>query len=473
MANPGSDQPLSQLSLRYRVVALTILMLTMTCAWADRTIVSTIGQAIKVDLHLSDAQLGGLNGFAFSISFVVFCLPLARLAERKARPGIIAWCVTIWSIFTSLSGLAGSFLQLLIFRAGVGAAEGGVNPAAYSLISDYFPAEKRASALSIYNLGVPFGTLLGAMLGGVITYEFGWRMAFLFLGLPGIILAILVWLFVREVPRGLSDMLSGRGLQRETAPTIRQTARYLFGFSSARHLLAGLVLQTFVTHGAGAFVAPFFIRAFGLNFAQVGMIIAFAGGLASAIGTFAGGFLADAIAARYGRRWYALIPAIAMATACPFYLIAYNQSSCRLAVIAITIGWMLQYIFFSPLYGAIYTLAEPRMRATTSAIIILLTNVIALLAGAVLVGALIDHFAAGNFSIAGFGSFGATCPGGVAGPAASPAVKLACSAALDQATRKGLTIAALGYGWAAIHFFLAARTIARDLQASRTGMDVA
>lgn len=445
-----------------RVIALVILSLAMTCAWADRTIIATIGQAIKVALKLSDAQLGMLNGFAFSISFLLFALPMAWLAERISRARLIAGVIALWSVFTTLSGAVGSFAQLLICRAGVGIGEAGCGPAAYSLISDYFRTERRASALSIYNIGVPVGTLIGAVLGGIVTQLYGWRAAFFFLGAPGLLVAAIVWFFVPEVPRGLSDRLSGRTAS-ETPSSILDAGKRLVSQATARHLFAAMVLQAFVTHGAGAFNAPFFIRVFHMNYAQAGGIIGLSAGLAGAIGTLIGGFLADHLAAKWGKRWYAYIPALSFCIASPLYVLAYMQSDWRVSVTLITLGGVAQYGFFSPLYASIYSLVDARMRAAANAFIVVVTNLIALLIGSMLIGWIIDHVSGSTFAATGLGSFATSCPGGVPVTGASAAVAHECGVAIGRGTAFGLEIAALGYFWAGIHCWLASRTIVRDL----------
>lgn len=469
--DPQTEDTLVQLSRRRRLVALVILSLAMTCAWADRTIIATIGQAIKVDLRLTDAQLGMLHGFAFSLSFLLFALPMAWLAERMSRARLVAGVVVLWSVFTTLSGRAGSFAQLLVCRAGVGIGEAGCGPSAYSLISDYFRAERRASALSIYNVGVPIGTMIGAAMGGVVTQLYGWRAAFYFLGIPGLAVAALVWFFVPEVPRGLSDRLSGRAREVKTPPKLIDVARRILGQSSARHLFAAMILQAFVTHGAGAFNAPFFIRVFHMNYAEAGGIIGLSAGLAGAIGTMIGGFLADHLAARWGKQWYGYICALSFCLACPLYILAYMQSDWRASVALITIGGVVQYGYFSPLYASIYGLVDARMRAAANAFIVVATNLIALLLGSMFIGWIIDTASASAFSASGLGSFAESCPGGVAPITASAAVSHACRAAIGRGTTLGLEIAALGYLWAGIHSWLASRTIARELDAGEPQRD--
>lgn len=189
----------------YKNTVLWLLVGAYTFNFIDRTIISTIGQAIKVDLQLSDQQLGWLGGLSFALLYTALGIPIARLAERKSRVNIIAISIVIWSAFTALCGTATSYIHLLLYRVGVGVGEAGLSPPAHSLISDYFEPKKRASALSIYAFGIPLGTMFGAMAGGWIAENISWQAAFMMVGLPGVLVAVAIKMFVKEPPRGWSD----------------------------------------------------------------------------------------------------------------------------------------------------------------------------------------------------------------------------------------------------------------------------
>src|ERR1700761_4497154 len=191
----------------YKRTVLTTLTAVYALNFIDRTIVSIIGQPMKESLGITDNQLGLLGGLAFALLYTLLGVPIARLAERVSRVNIIAICITLWSAFTALCGVAPNFTVMLAMRVGVGIGEAGCSPPAHSLISDYYEPQRRASALSVYAFGIPLGGMLGAVAGGWLAKTVGWRAAFMVVGAPGVILAILLKLFVREPPRGASEAI--------------------------------------------------------------------------------------------------------------------------------------------------------------------------------------------------------------------------------------------------------------------------
>ena len=173
----------------YKSAVLTLLLLAYTFNFIDRTIIATIGQAIKVDLKITDTQLGLLGGLSFAVLYTLLGVPIARLAERWNRVSIISLAMVVWSGFTVACGFAGSFVQLLALRVGVGVGEAGCSPPSHSLISDYYEPRRRATALSVYAFGIPLGSMIGAVAGGWLAKTFGWRVAFMAVGAPGLIMA--------------------------------------------------------------------------------------------------------------------------------------------------------------------------------------------------------------------------------------------------------------------------------------------
>ena len=469
----------------YKAAVLGLLLATYTFNFIDRTIIATIGQAIKVDLKLTDTQLGLLGGLYFALLYTLLGIPIARMAERWNRVTIISISLVIWSGFTALCGSAASFAQLALYRFGVGVGEAGCSPPSHSLISDYYEPKKRASALSIYSFGIPLGTMFGAVAGGWLAQEFSWRVAFVIVGLPGIILAALVKLLVKEPPRGHSE-IKERPLEAEDVvlepakPPFSLAAEFseiwavmkvLFGKWPVLHMMLGVTIASFGSYGSNAFVPPYFVRGFGLGLAQVGLVVGLIGGFSAGVGTLVGGFLTD-WAGKRSAKWYALVPAIGLLIATPVYISAYLQPDWKTMALILLVPGIFHYTYLAPTFGVVQNSVEPRRRATATALLFFFLNLIALGGGPVFTGWLIDHLArfhfnhpeastifhalGGAFSDPGAANFNAQCPGGLA-PKGSPAdLAKACHAAMARATQQGIIVSVCFYAWAALHYALAA-----------------
>jgi MFS family permease len=489
----------------YAGLVLSLLMLAYTLNFIDRTIIATIGQAIKVDLKLTDAQLALLGGLSFAILYTVLGVPIARLAERWNRVSIIALALVVWSGFTALCGAATSFAQLLAFRVGVGVGEAGLSPPAHSLISDYFEPKKRASALSVYAFGIPLGSMIGAAAGGWLAQTYGWRMAFVVVGLPGLVMALLLKLLVREPARGRSDPaekpLSPEDLTAQAPRTgIGHELRELGSVTASLfmrwpifNMVMGVTLASFAGYGVGQFSAPYFIRTFGLSYATVGLIFGLIGGLSSGIGTIVGGLVSD-FASRRNAAWYALTPAIGLAIATPIYLFAYTRPEWRSAALILFVPGIFHYTYLGPTFGVIQNVVETRRRATATAVLFLFLNLIGLGGGTYFTGWLIDHFAQFAFThpgahnllgllqgmfagspAHGAATFAAACPGGIAPHGAAARLAASCKSTLITATRGGILVTIFFYAWAAFHYLLASVGLSKELaraQAARTAREL-
>lgn len=449
-------------SERYTRWALILLMLVYTSNFIDRTILSTLGQPIKVDLKISDASLGLLQGFAFAVFYTTLGLPIARVAEHRNRVSVLSVCLVVWSAMTALCGLAQNFAQLLLFRFGVGVGEAGCSPPAHSLIADYFPPAKRSTALAVYSFGIPLGGMIGAVSGGWIAEHMSWRIAFFIVGAPGLILALIARLALREPPRGHSEI--GGALAGST-PSLAAVAKRLFGAPSFRHMTAGVTLISFAGYGVNGFAQPYFIREFHLGLATVGLVFGVIGGVSAGLGTLVGGFVTD-WAGRHDRRWYALVPGIGSLVAMPFYVAAYLAPSWRMAAVLLMLPGVFSYTYLGPTFGVMHNLVEPRMRATATALLFFVLNFIALGGGPFFTGLMSDVLAQHAFTAAHLGQFLTVCPGGV-GPKGGPAALNAlCLATGAHATRWAI-LATYGFGvWGAIHYFIAAIRIRQDLAAA-------
>ena len=477
----------------YRNVVLAFLVLAYTFNFIDRTIVSTINQAIKLDLKLSDTQLGLLGGPAFALLYTLLGVPIARLAERYSRVWIITISLVVWSGFTAVCGLATSFVQLLALRVGVGIGEAGCSPPAHSLISDYFAPRRRATALAIYAFGIPLGAMIGAAFGGWLAKSYGWRVAFMSVGAPGLILALAFILVVKEPRRGLSDPAErapAADMDFSSSPreavwfwselkALGAVGAQLFCKWPVLNIILGLTITSFAGYGGGAFAGPYFIRTFGLDYATAGLILGLGVGLSGGLGTLAGGFISD-WASQHGARWYALTPAIGIALAAPIYILAYRQGDWRVAAVLLMIPGVFVYTYLGPSFAVVQNVVETRQRATAAALLLLFVNIIALGGGPLFTGWIIDQFARFNLNnphahhilqglggVFGSGARGAdftkSCPGGIAPPGAGAAMGARCKVALVAATREGMIVTMSFLIWGAFHYLLASIGLAKQL----------
>jgi predicted MFS family arabinose efflux permease len=481
----------------YKNLVLALLLAAYTFNFIDRTIIATIGQAIKVDLKITDTELGLLGGLSFAALYTVLGIPIARLAERQNRVTIISIALVVWSGFTVACGFAANFVSLLLLRVGVGVGEAGCSPPSHSLISDIYTPGRRASALSVYAFGIPLGAMIGAAAGGWLAQAYGWRIAFMVVGAPGILLALLTKLIIREPARGAADPVERPALAEDvTAQAVTGPARGwlmrefselgavigdLFGHWPVLNMVLGITLTSLGGYGIGQFSPPYFNRAFGLSYAVVGLIFGLIGGVSSGLGTLAGGFVSDR-ASRGGASWYALTPAIGLAIATPIYLLAYTQLDWRLAAVILLLPGLFHYTYLGPTFGVVQNVVETRRRATATAVLFLFLNLIALGGGPLLTGLIIDRLAQSHFADAGLGgglgaallsllrhtpgaamSFAKACPGGAAAHGSGPALAAHCKVALVAATRQGILVTALFYAWGSLHYFLASIGLAKHL----------
>ncbi len=435
---------------------LGVLVVVYVFNFIDRSILTVLSQQIKVEFHLSDFQLGALGGFFFALLYTAFGIPIARLAERHDRVTIIAVATGLWSLMTALCGTATGFWHLALYRLGVGIGEAGCTPPAHSLISDYFPPHKRATALSIYSLGIPFGSLIGTVAGGYLAQDLGWRAAFMVVGLPGLIIAVLLRLTLKDPPRGHSETPSGRPMS--PSPSLLDVFRVVRNKATFGHIAFGGALVSFVGYGGNQFSLTYFLRQFHLDLKTTSFALGITAGLASAIGTLAGGMVTDYLAKR-DKRWYAWTPAIALVVAVPLWLCVLVQDQWTVAIALLLIPGIFQYTYLGPTFGLTHNMVEPRMRASATALLLFVINIIGLGFGPPVVGWLSDVFAAGAYA----GDFAQFCPGGVAMAGADPELKAACLQASADGNRYALMVNALILAWGGFHYYMASRTLRKDV----------
>ncbi|MAT52755.1 MAG: MFS transporter [Porticoccaceae bacterium] len=438
-----------------KVKIIVVLMVVYTFNYMDRVIFASVGEAVKQDLALSDFQLGLLGGLAFAAFYTLFGVPLARVAERVSRVGIIAVCVAVWSAMTALCGTAQTYWQLLMFRMGVGVGEAGFTPTVVSLISDYFPPNRRATAYSVIILAVPLGSFIAASLGGWIVEHYGWRTVFYVIGPPGMLLGLLVWFTLREPPRGHSD---GK-LDTDAVPSMLEVLRYLGRKPAFIHLTLGAALIGFVAYGNNFFLMPFLVRNFALDHAEAGMLLGIILAVSASVGTLSGGLLCD-WAGRRNLQWYAWLPALGLLGSWPFYVLALLQSSLVMAVILMVLGSITFYAFLPTTQTVTQGLVRPKMRASTSALHGLASAMLGLAAGPAFLGFASDLFAQRSFGLAsGGGNFSQICE------ASAPSANFAghCAAATAEGIQYALITASLGLVWAAFHYIRAAKTLKAEI----------
>lgn len=478
-------------SENYKRLVLFLLVVAYTLNFIDRTIIATIGQAIKVDLKISDTQLGLLGGLYFALLYTLLGIPIARLAERFSRVNIITTAIVIWSAFTALCGTAANFATLAAYRFGVGVGEAGLSPPAHSLISDYYPPKTRASALAVYSFGIPLGAMLGAVIGGQMLDHFSWRTAFMLVGIPGVLVAIALRLLVKEPPRGHSEADGGAAAQAKAAASryslgaevreIGGVIATLFGNWPVLNVILGITLVSFAGYGGGQFAPPYFIRAFHLSYGEVGLIVGLVAGLSQGIGTLIGGPLTDRLG-RKGPGWYALAPAIGVTLAFPFHVAVYTAASWQASAMFLLLPGLFAYVYLGPSFGVVQNMVPTHRRATAAAIMLFFVNLIALGGGPPFAGWVIDHFAAFHFAhpnqpgimaaVSHFfavdpASFQTACPGGKAPDGAGAGAAAACGNALVLATRQGIITAYAVSLWGAFHYLLASFGLKRAMAKAR------
>jgi len=436
---PETDTVVS-FSDSYRRYALGLLTVVYVFNFVDRQILSILLQPIKEDLQLSDTALGFLTGIAFALFYTVAGIPIARWADRGVRRSIIALGLTIWSFMTALTGFTQNFTQLALARVGVGIGEAACTPPAHSLVSDYFPPERRATALSIYSLGIPIGIMVGMLAGGWINQFLAWRATFFVVGLPGLLLAVIVRFTLREPPRGHSEGIPTPLSSTEPTESIhnestRDVLRFLWSLRSFRHLSLAAALHAFYGYGALAFIPVFMIRVHGMtNTGELGTWLGLIAGIMGGIGTFLGGALSDRLAGRRkDSRWYVWLPAAATLCSVPFAFLFYLWPEGRPALLLSIPATMMGAMYLGPTFAITQALVKLRMRAVASAILLFIINLIGLGLGPQTVGIVSDI--------------------------------LEPSYGIESIRYALLSVVVIGSVWSVLHYVLAARTLQADLLA--------
>lgn len=380
-------------SAKYIRRALWILMIVSLLNFLDRQVMNILAEPIKRDLGLSDTQLGLLAGLAFALFYTVLGLPLARFADnpKNSRTTLMAICVAVWSGMTVLCGFAQNFSQLLLARIGVGVGEAGSAPVAHSLISDMVPREKHASAMAFFGIGMPIGGLLGMVVGGIVTDLYGWRVAFMLVGAPGLLFAFVVQFFLKE-PRRLVTATEAVKPPPEAARTLGEVLKEVFASKAFVYILLASMFVYFLGYGKTVWQAVLFIRTHGLSAGQVGVWLGLTGGIAGMIGMYLGGFFADRLGVRRARLLLAA-PALGMAIGAPFAVAGYLHQDWRIAMAFIFVPAVAANMYYGPAFSCVQRLVSPGSRAMASAIMLFIINLVGLGFGPLFFGMLSDYLA--------------------------------------------------------------------------------
>lgn len=406
-----------------KYLILAMLFIAYVFNFLDRQLLGIVAVPLKAELHLSDSQLGLMGGLAFALFYALLGVPAAWLADHVGRARVIGWSLAFWSFFTAACGLAQGFWSLLLARMGVGVGEaGGVAPS-YALISQYFAPHERARALGFYNLAIPVGSALAMGVGGAVAAAWGWRMAFIAMGVAGLLFAPLFFATVRSARVSPAQA-------RDVPPPLAATLRQLAAKPSFWGLSCGAACGSMIGYGLMFWLPSLFARRYDLAVGETGQMMALLFFVSGVIGISAGGWLADYLG-RKGRAAYALLPALAYGLCGPGFYMALAMPSAQTALLWLLVPQALSLIWMAPVAAAVQNLVAPAARSMASALFLGINNIVGLGLGSWVLGRLSDHY------------------GGLHG------------AGLLQALHMGLW----AYAAAALAMMWAARHLARDWQA--------
>ncbi len=408
----------------YLLWLITVLLLVNILNFVDRQSVFILAEDIKRDLDLTDTDIGLLGGISFAIIYATLGIPLARMAEIYGRKRILAGLLFIWSAMTALGGLAQNFVQLVATRLGVAAGEAGSTPTAHSLISAYFPEHRRGMVLAIFSLGVPLGTMIGLILAGWISQVASWRTAMIALGLPGVFLSVLILVTIKEPPSQIEKVRDQK---------LGLTLRELWSRPSFRQMAYGQAVYSMGANAAIVFAPAFLMRTYELNSASTGLFLGIAYGVIGVAGTLIGGAMGD----RFGQRdarWRLWLPALVLLAAMPLTLGAWFAPSASTSVALLAGTKFANLFYFGPIFVALHSIAPTNARGTASAVLLFFNSLVGISVGPLAVGLLSDWLQP---------SFG------------------------QMSLRYALCLVIVTQLWAAVHFFIAARSIRQDAAAAK------
>jgi len=371
--------------LAARRYAMVILAIVYMFNFIDRQILAILLPSIRQEFAASDAYLGFLTGTAFALFYVTLGIPIARYADRCNRRNLIAAAVALWSVMTAVSGLAMNTWQLLLARIGVGIGEAGCSPPAHSMIADLYPPESRSSAMGFYTLGISLGIMVAYLAGGWVVQHIGWREALFIVGVPGLLLALVVRFTLAEPRRGSSESREASATQ----PRMLVVLRFLLGRPSFFHMTVAAGLSSFVGYSIVGFLPSFMDRSFGLEIAEIGRWLGLILGIAGGAGFFFGGYIADQLGRAGQRRSLVFIAVTILATAA-LYILMFSASTWTMTLLLFIVPAATSNVYLAPVLAQVQSLVGLRMRATSSALALLIINIIGLATGPLITGMISD-----------------------------------------------------------------------------------
>ena len=405
---------------------MVVLAIVYMFNFIDRQILAILLPAIRDEFQVGDTVLGFLSGTAFALFYVTLGVPIAQVADRWNRRNLIAVAVAVWSGMTALSGFAQNIVHLTLARIGVGIGEAGCSPPAHSMISDMYPPEHRSTAMGFYTLGISAGIMLAYLAGGWVAQNIGWREAFLIVGVPGLVLAVIVRCTIQEPARGASEARVDSG----ASPRLVDVFRFLVGRRSFLHMGVGAGLSAFVGYATINFMPSYVVRSFGMNLAELGFWLGIIIGIAGGFGFFVGGYIADTVGRERRQASFRFLT-LAMVVAAVFSVLVYIAPSAFYCLLLLVIPAAISNFYLAPVLAQAQGLVALRMRSVASALVLLIINVIGLALGPLVTGMLSD--------------------------ALEPAF------GTESMRYSLLIVSAVVLPWAGVHYFLAGQAIDADL----------
>jgi predicted MFS family arabinose efflux permease len=455
----------------YRTYVLNALLVVYILNFLDRGLLGIVSEPVMNELKITDGSFGLLTGIGFALFYSIVGIPLAHISESKSRVWIMTICIALWSAATAASGLVreveiggvmiSGFVMLLICRVLVGVGEAGCTPPANSMIADYFPPARRSTALGYYAMGVTAGTLSANLIGGPVAEAFGWRTAFISIGFAGIIVAVLYKLTVKEPPRGYSDP---PGVVRPKKASFVAALKELYSKPSFWLMAAGATLAAFCGYGITTFQTSFLIRTHGLSLTEATLLINVPTAAAASVGVALTGWLAEKMVKRHPNA-IAWLPAAGLALSIPFYLMAFSAGNVWWALVGLCLGAAVKYGYLAAQYTIGQGVVGMRTRATATAILLFIINLLGYGAGPPFIGYVSEFLFAMQANAEGFADLArASCKGELLA-ALDPAQQAFCRSADAKALQNSLLITSTLYILPALFFFLTMKTLQKDLVA--------